>query len=130
MMRAGVRFRFVKDQLGSVRVRLVVNATTGVVAQRLVYDEFGNVTLDSASDFQPFGFAGGTFDAETGFVRFGARDYDSSVGHWSAKIRLGSRAGRGASMPGVGNDPINNTDPSGLTHALSRLPHALPPLGT
>src|SRR6185503_15325874 len=83
MLRAGVPFRFIKDHLGSVR--LVVNATTGVIAQRLDYDEFGNVTTDSAPGFQPFGFAGGLYDADTALVRFGSRDYDPRVGRWASK---------------------------------------------
>jgi hypothetical protein len=74
MLRGGVAFRFVKDHLGSVH--LVVNATTGAVVQALDYDEFGNVTRDTAPGLQPFGFAGGLYDADTGLVRFGARDYD------------------------------------------------------
>ncbi|HKY34870.1 MAG TPA: RHS repeat-associated core domain-containing protein [Polyangiaceae bacterium] len=112
MLRAGVPFRFVKDHLGSVR--LVVNATTGVVAQRLDYDEFGNVTQDSAPGFQPFGFAGGLYDADTALVRFGARDYDARVGRWLAKDPIGFEGGQGNLYVYVGNDPLNNTDPSGL----------------
>jgi hypothetical protein len=40
------------------------------------YDEFGNVTNDTAPGTIPFGFAGGLYDKDTGLVRFGARDYD------------------------------------------------------
>lgn len=32
-----------------------------------------------------FGFAGGLYDRVTGLVRFGARDYDPSVGRWTTK---------------------------------------------
>ena len=45
------------------RVRLVVNASTGAVAQRIDYDALGLVTLDTNPGFQPFGFAGGIYDA-------------------------------------------------------------------
>jgi hypothetical protein len=37
----------------------VVNAADGTVVQRMDYDEFGVVTLDTNPGFQPFGFAGG-----------------------------------------------------------------------
>ena len=37
----------VSDDLGSV-VRFVVNVNTGIIAQQLNYDEFGNVTQDSS----------------------------------------------------------------------------------
>src|SRR5919109_1200630 len=57
MIRAGEKYRLVADERGSVR--LVVNAATGQVAQRLDYDEWGRVTADTNPRFQPFGDAGG-----------------------------------------------------------------------
>ena len=76
LIRAGVFYRVVKDQLGSVR--LVVSAETGEVAQRIDCDAYGRVLNETGAGFQPFGFAGGLYDATTKLVRFGARDYDSS----------------------------------------------------
>jgi RHS repeat-associated protein len=55
---------------------LIVNVATGSVVEEIDYDEFGNVTNDTAGGLTPFGFAGGLYDRDTGFVRFGARDYD------------------------------------------------------
>ncbi len=110
MLRAGVPFRLLKDQLGSVR--LVVNATTGAVAQRLDYDEFGRVLVDTAPGFQPFGFAGGLYDADTGLVRFGARDYDAEIGRWVSKDPIGFDGGPNL-YAYCGSDPINNVDASG-----------------
>jgi RHS repeat-associated protein len=60
-----------------------VNASTGALVQRLDYDEFGRVTFDSNPGAQPFGFAGGIYDADTGLVRFGARDYHAETGRWT-----------------------------------------------
>ena len=102
----------ITDHLGSVR--LVVNATTGAVTQRLDYDEFGRVTQDTSPGFQPFGFAGGLYDAQTGLVRFGARDYDSTAGRWTAKEVLGFGGGNANWYGYVMNDPINLIDPNGL----------------
>ena len=111
MIKNGVTYRIIADHLGSPR--LVVDSTTGVVAQRMEYDEFGNVTLDTNPGFQPFGFAGGIYDRDTGLTRHGARDYDPETGRWTAKdpIRF---AAKDTNLFGyVANDPINSFDPSG-----------------
>jgi RHS repeat-associated protein len=83
MIRGGVTYRIIYDHLGSPR--LVVDTATGLVMQRIDYDECGNVLYDSLPGFQPFGFAGGLYDADTKLVRFGARDYDPQTGRWTAK---------------------------------------------
>jgi len=44
MVRGGNTYRIITDHLGSPR--LVIDAATGAVAQRMDYDEFGNVILD------------------------------------------------------------------------------------
>ena len=111
LVKGGVTYRILSDHLGSVR--LVVDSSTGTVVQRLEYDEFGNITQDTSPGFQPFGFAGGLYDPDTGLTRFGARDYNPRVGRWTAKdpIRF---AGGGANLYGyVLNDPVNLVDPSG-----------------
>ena len=94
-------------------VRLVVNTATGAIAQRIDYDTFGNVVLDTNPGFQPFGFAGGLYDPQTGLVRFGARDYDPSVGRWTAKDPIGFGGGDANLYRYVRNDPVNRIDPSG-----------------
>ncbi|KMQ52290.1 Rhs family protein [Chitinispirillum alkaliphilum] len=96
MIRDGVTYRIISDHLGSVR--LVVNAQSGEVVQRIDYDEFGVVLFDSNPGFQPFGFAGGLYDELTGLVRFGARDYDAESGRWTS--------GRWTSGRWTSKDPI------------------------
>jgi len=83
MVRGGTTYRIVTDPRGSVR--LVVDVATGAIAQRMDYDAFGRVLEDTNPHFQPFGFAGGLYDRETGLVRFGARDYDPESGRWTSK---------------------------------------------
>jgi RHS repeat-associated protein len=103
--------RLFSDHLGSPR--LVVNASTGALVQRLDYDEFGRVTFDSNPGAQPFGFAGGIYDADTGLVRFGARDYDAETGRWTAKdSSLYDRHGFNLYQYSA-TDPVNYLDPFG-----------------
>jgi RHS repeat-associated protein len=110
-------YRIIADHLGSVR--LVVNANTGAIAQRLDYDEFGNILADTNPGFQPFGFAGGQYDVETRLVRFGARDYDSQTGRWISKDPLGF-AGGGTNLYAYGwDDPVNFIDPTGTSGWLA-----------
>lgn len=105
-------YRIVRDHLGSVR--LVIDINTGGVAQRLDYDEFGRVLVDTNPGFQPFGFAGGLYDADTALVRFGSRDYDPQVGRWTSKDPIGFFGGDSNLYAYVLNDPINLIDPAGL----------------
>ena len=112
MTKDGATYRIVSDHLGSVR--LVVNASNGAVAQRIDYDAFGVVTLDTNPGFQPFGFAGGLYDADTGLVRFGARDYDTVVGRWTAKDPIRFDAGESNLYAYALTDPVNLIDLSGL----------------
>ncbi|MFN0085968.1 MAG: hypothetical protein ACKVX9_11330, partial [Blastocatellia bacterium] len=67
VIRGGATYRILTDHLGSVR--LVVDTATGAIAQRIDYDEFGVVLLDTNPGFQPFGFAGGLYDAHTKLTR-------------------------------------------------------------
>jgi RHS repeat-associated protein len=82
--------------------------------QRLDYDEFGRVLSDTSPGFQPFGFAGGLYDPDTGLVRFGARDYDAHTGRWTAREPLGFGGGDTNHYAYVFSDPVNLIDPNGL----------------
>jgi len=84
------------------------------VAQRLDYDEYGVVINDSHPGFQPFAYAGGLYDVDTGLVRFGARDYDASVGRWLQSDPIGLNGGWNTYAYVRGN-PISRIDPLGLS---------------
>ncbi len=116
LIRGASTYRIISDHLGSPRV--VLDASTGVVAQMLGYDEFGIVLSDSNPGFQPFGYAGGLYDPDTKLVRFGARDYDGRVGRWTAKDQIGFNGGDMNLYGYVLADPINLIDIDGL------LPHS------
>jgi RHS repeat-associated protein len=120
MVRGGNTYRLLTDWRGSVRA--VVDVSAGTIVETIDYDAWGNATVSDTTCasgtvcalFQPFGFAGGVYDRETGLVRFGARDYDASVGRWGQKdpIRFGGR------QPNLyvyaGDEPIDVGDPRGL----------------
>ncbi len=111
MVKAGITYRYITDQLGSVR--LVVDAATGTIAQRIDYDEYGVVIGDTNPGFQPFGFAGGITDTHTGLIRFGARDYDPVTGRWTSKDLAGFGGGINHYLY-CEDAPISVQDPSGL----------------
>ena len=111
MLNGGVAYRILCDPQGSPR--LVVNTATGEIAERLDYDVFGQIILDTNPGFQPFGFAGGLYDPQTGLVRLGARDYDPQVGRWTAKDPT-LFGGGNTNLYGYGfNDPLNVRDRDG-----------------
>ena len=121
MVKNGTTYRFVVDDLGSPR--LVIDAATGTVAQRLAYDELGNVVQDTNPGFQPFGFAGGLYDAQTGLVRYGARDYDAEIGRWTSRDPSGLAGGYNVYAYANG-DPVNYIDVTGRAAALAAAPAA------
>ncbi len=112
LVKGGATYRIVSDHLGSPR--LVVDTSTGVVVQRLDYDELGAITLDTHPGFQPFGFAGGLYDWDTGLVRFGARDYDAEAGRWTAKDPVDFEGGDVNLYAYVAGNPVLLVDPLGL----------------
>jgi RHS repeat-associated protein len=112
MVKGSTTYRLLTDHLGSVR--LVVNTSTGMVVQALEYGPFGEVLVDSNPGFQPFGFAGGLYDRDTQFLRFGARDYDAEVGRWTSKDPIHFHGGDTNLFAYVGSNPVEDIDPTGL----------------
>jgi RHS repeat-associated protein len=111
MTKSGATYRVITDHLGSPR--LIVNTSTGAVAQRMDYDEWGVVTSDTNSGFQPFGFAGGVHDQGSKQSRLGARDYQGQTGRWTSAdpIRFNGRDPN--LMQYANGDPVNLVDRDG-----------------
>ncbi len=63
--------------------------------------------------FQPFGFAGGMYDTDTGLVHFGARDYDPETGRWIQKDPLLFGGGDTNLYRYCAGDLVNAIDPTG-----------------
>lgn len=105
-------YRIITDHLGSVR--LVVRVKDGSIVQEMVHDEFGKTLSSAGAGFQPFGFAGGLYDYNTGFIQFGARWYDPQVGRWVSKDPIGFAGGDTNLYAYVGGNPVSYVDPTGL----------------
>jgi len=112
MTMGGNNYRIISDHLGSPR--LVVKVSDGSVAGMMDHDEFGRVLADTNPGLLPFGFAGGLYDADTGLVRFGARDFDSETGRWTSKDPILFNGGDTNLFGYTFQDPVNWIDPSGL----------------
>jgi RHS repeat-associated protein len=112
MVKDSVVYRYITDHLGSPR--LIVNVTSGEVAQQLDYDEFGVITRDTNPGFQPFGYAGGIYETSSGLTRFGFRDYDAESGRWTSKDPLGFGGGGSNFYEYVLGNPIRAIDIWGL----------------
>jgi RHS repeat-associated protein len=112
MYKNGYEYRIISDHLGSVR--MVVDNNSGAILQQLDYDPYGRVIVDTNPGFQPFGYAGGLYDRDTGLVRFGRRDYNPAVGRWTSKDPIGFAGG--LNLYGyVVQDPVNLVDATGQT---------------
>lgn len=101
--------RLITDHLGSVR--MVIDTATGTILQTHAYSAFG--IMSGSAPGQPFGFAGGLYDVETGLVRFGAREYQAALGRWTSRDSLYFDANQANLYAYAGSDPVNNLDPDG-----------------
>src|SRR5690606_22896537 len=106
----GQQYVLVTDYFGSVR--FVVNANSGAVEQALDYDAWGNITLDTNPGFQPFAFAGGMLDPDTGLMLMGMRDYDPRSGRFVSIDPAGLAGGENFWLY-TDNNPISRIDPTG-----------------
>ncbi|MEM9385517.1 MAG: RHS repeat-associated core domain-containing protein [Pseudomonadota bacterium] len=113
-------YKVISDQRGSVR--LVVDSSDGTVVQRIDYGVWGDIEFDSNPGFQPFGFAGGLYDQDTGLTYFNYRDYDASTGRWMTADPSGFVGSKTNLYAYVDNDPINLIDPMGMEDTPARGP--------
>ena len=104
------------DQVGSLKaVAAMDGESEGRVVKVMDYDAFGNVLSDSnPALFLPLGFAGGLRDRFTGLVRFCHRDYDPTVGRFTAPDPLGDTGGDHDLYDYCVDEPVGRVDPEGL----------------
>jgi RHS repeat-associated protein len=60
------------------------------------------------------GHSNGLMDRSTGLIRFGARDYDPSVGRWTCKDPILATLSSVSPYDYCGASPVTASDPSGL----------------
>ncbi len=104
------------DQVGSLKaVAAMDGENEGRVVKVVDYDAFGNVLADSNPGlFLPLAFAGGLRDRFTGLVRFLHRDYDPTVGRFTAPDPLGDTGGDHDLYDYCVDEPVGRVDPEGL----------------
>lgn len=107
----GRTYRIISDRVGSPI--MVIDSLTGEIVQRMSYDPWGSVQIDTQPLFQPFGFVGGLRDPETGLVRFGARDYDPAIARWTARDPALFAGEVNNPYAYCQNDPVNRLDLAG-----------------
>ncbi len=102
----GGNFYYLFDGLGSV-VALMPPSAVGVTDTYL-YDPYGVTEHQTGSQYNPWQFADGYFDASTLYYKYGMRYYDR-FGRWT------QQDSRPAANPYIyaNDDPVNEVDPSG-----------------
>ena len=109
--RAGTRFYYRADGLGSIVAH--EEHSSGFV-QRFSYGPFGeSATLAG----HPFRYTARRADEETGLYYYRARMYSPALGRFLQTDPIGYQGGLNL-YAYVGNDPVNVTDPLGLTSLL------------
>ena len=74
---------------------------------------WGNQVSNLGSNISSLSFAGGLYDEHTGLVRFGARDYNPTIGRWISKDPIGFDGGQSNLYSYVDNNPIIFVDITG-----------------
>lgn len=112
MERNGKTYYYHKDALGSITA---ITDFSGTIVQSYEYDSFGNITYTKDPSFiQPYAFTGREYDTETKLYYYRARYYDAKIGRFISEDPIGLLGGINLYVY-VGNNPINLTDPFGLS---------------
>jgi RHS repeat-associated protein len=92
-------------------------STSGSNVASYSYDPYGNTTATgSEASANPFRFEGGYFDSSTGYYKFGTRYYSPGNTSWTQEDSIAGTIQNPSTVnryPYVGDDPINESDPSG-----------------
>jgi len=104
---------YLTDKLGSVRD---IVSSSGSELDHIVYDSFGNILSETnAANGDRFKFAGMEYDSVTGTYYDRRRYYDPQTGRFISQDPKGFGAGDTDLYRYVGNNPANETDPTGTS---------------
>ena len=106
---APASYYYQADQLGSTRL---ITDQYGTAVATYSYDPYGQTTTHTGYLDTPFQYAGQYHDTETGLYYLRARYYDPATAQFLTRDPL--EAETGAPYSYAGNDPVDNSDPSGM----------------
>lgn len=109
--RGGQRYYYLRDYQGSVSA--LVN-TSGALVNRYRYDPWGAPEVVQEAVAQPHRYTGREYDAESGLYYYRARYYDPAAGRFISEDPIGLQGGANV-YAYAGNDPVNASDPTGLS---------------
>ena len=113
MLRSGATSYFHADGLGSVTS---LSNAAGSIANTYTYDSFGKLTASTGSLVNPFQYTARESDSETGLYYYRARYYGPDVGRFISEDPVRFHSDGTNLYPYVGNNPVREIDPSGLSH--------------
>jgi RHS repeat-associated protein len=110
---------YTRDHLGSIRE---LTDGTGAIRARYAYDPYGRSTRLTGDMEADFGFTGMFWAAETGLALTRFRFYDAELGRWLSRDPLDNAEEReGPNLYAyVGANPVNMTDPLGLSRCCEQ----------
>jgi RHS repeat-associated protein len=108
----GTNYYYTKDTQGSIRE---MTDSTGAIRARYDYDPYGRTTKLAGDLDADFRFQGMYYHVPSGDYMTRHRIYDPVLARWTTPDPIGEAGGINL-FQFVGNDPINNLDPLGLTY--------------
>jgi RHS repeat-associated protein len=105
------------DQQTSTRL---LTGTTGTVEGTLTYDAYGNQTESTGTATTPLGYDAQYTNTDTGLIYLRARSYDTSTAQFISVDPI--KAITQAPYTYVGDNPLNEVDPSGLIFGIPGTP--------
>jgi RHS repeat-associated protein len=113
------RHYYLSDALGST---VGLTDSSGSLARSYKYDPYGETVASTGSLSNPFQFAGEYREAQGSLYKIGARYYQPGLGRWTQADPLDQPGDlrNGNRYVYAGGDPVNLSDPTGLSHGGSQ----------